>query len=90
MTYTGNCLCGRVVHKVCPWGPRPAARWKRPVLFLLSLLGLTICGGIIFLMRQQLILVLATTVVLYCGIGLLVSLFGCKACVAQMLGDLGT
>jgi hypothetical protein len=31
-----------------------------------------------------------TAVVLYSGIGLVVSLFGCKACVAQMLGDLGT
>lgn len=92
MTSPGTpCSCCRVVNSICYWGPRREARWKRPALavcalpFLLGIPALAWSfwdssspwyfqwlGGLLFLMSV---------------FGVAVSLVGCNACVARLLGE---
>ena len=75
----------------CFWGPRPEARWKRPVLLVISA-GLTasiaallwVCldradSGPLYLLGVPM---LALSV-----LGLFVAIWGCATCVARLLGE---
>ena len=70
-------------------------RWKRPLLALLAL-PITGLGGALIFGSLSVDGVIGVTMVLFLGLitialgllGLLVSMFGCGACVAKVLGRL--
>jgi hypothetical protein len=70
-------------------------RWKRPLLAVLAL-PITGLGGALVLGSQSADGIIGLTMVVLLGLitiafgllGLLVSMFGCAACVAKMLGRL--
>jgi hypothetical protein len=84
--------CNAVTH-VCFWGPRPHAKWKRPVLLVAS--GVFAVGiPIVLVMTWKgatagalTILLLGALVFAASSLGALVALTGCDACVARILGD---
>lgn len=84
-----NCACCRVVNTICYWGERPQAKWKRPLLFILSILLILFSLLPWFLENAQLIhFLLFGIIFLIAVMGLVVSLFGCDACVARCTGDI--
>jgi len=86
---TSHCALCRIVAKVCFWGPRPERTWKRPILFVASLL-ITALGAVVFApnLPNHLGLYALFGFVFLMGIfGIVVSIWGCNACVARVFGD---
>jgi len=84
-----QCRLCRVVPVICFWGPRPEKRWKRPGLFAASVL-ITLLGAVVFAPNLPAAIVLYALFgfILAVGIfGIVVSVFGCNACVARTFGD---
>ena len=84
----------RPVRVLCFWGPRAEKKWKRPVLFLCSVPILALGLVPLFLpLAQGTVLQLLGLYVLFgfilfiAVLGILVSLFGCNACVARLMAD---
>ena len=88
---TMSCNCCKSVNAICFWGPRREAAWKRPVLLVCSLVLAFGVGalGLYATSRPDglTFVVLAFFVVLLGIAGLLVSIAGCDACVARVLGE---
>ena len=87
-----SCSYCTVVNKLCFWGPRPEKEWKRPSLFLGSLL---LCGGFGYLLWLLLghenyffFAVLAVPLVAGSVLGIVVAVRGCNACVARLFGEI--
>lgn len=84
-----HCSLCPVVNKVCFWGPRAEEAWKRPSLFVASIF-ITALGALVFVPN---VLDSVATYVLYSFIlvmgvfGIVVSIFGCNACVARAFGE---
>lgn len=85
------CAYCKTVNRLCFWGPRAEAGWKRPVLLLCSLILALGFGALIWLFRDRVdalhFLVLAGIIALAGIIGIFVSLRGCNACVARLFGE---
>lgn len=85
------CACCKTVNTLCFWGPMPEKPWKRPALFVFSLLGAvgfgillwhawTATAGVLYFILTGLLVALSL-------LGILVSLRGCNACVARLFGS---
>ena len=79
--------------KVCFWGHRAPARWKRPALLVVSLLGVALtCMTILsymlgaegFYFGMFAVLVLGTL----SWVGLIIAARGCDTCVARLIGNI--
>src|SRR5262245_44458622 len=88
-----SCRLCRPIGIICFWGPRPARKWKRPVLFVISI-PILLLGAVVFFLPPQytplelLPLYVLSGFVQFIGLlGLIVSLLGCNACVARTFGD---
>jgi len=81
----------KTVNTLCFWGPRSEARWKPPLLFVCSLALVGGFGWLLWHFRgrtdAELYLALTTFLVLMGCLGLLVSVHGCRACVARLTGE---
>lgn len=83
-----SCSCCRIVQFVAFWEALSEAKWKRPVLFICSL----ILGGFASWVQfgqeasEAPILVSVLPAVLGC-LGMFVALKRCNACVARLLGS---
>ena len=70
----------------------PEKKWKRPLLFILSFIGL-VGGGYLFYISKHLSSNDPFTIILalVCGafllLGLVVSAVGCNRCVAKLFGN---
>lgn len=85
------CMYCKPVQRIAFWGALPEARWKRPVLLLLSVL---LGGGIAWLTwrlhgdpKYTYFPLLSVPLAILTFLGLLVSINGCNACVARLMGD---
>ena len=71
----------------------PHRKWKRPILLLLSIIGL-IGAGALFIVYEnpstsnKFTIVLALACGLLLLLGLVVSIIGCDKCVARIFGDI--
>lgn len=77
------------VSTICFWGPRAERPWKRPALFLISLL-ITVFAGFVFVIggSEQMAAYLLSGFFALLGLaGVAVSVFGCDACVAKAFGE---
>ena len=84
-----RCALCTTVAKICFWGPRAEKKWKRPVLFVASLLAVAL-GAVVFAPNSpnHVGLYALFGFVLAIGIlGVVVSIWGCGACVARVFGD---
>jgi len=87
-----SCPTCKCVNTIYFWGDRPQKQWKRPVLFVLSIVML-VGGGYIFSINEHpssqepFTLVLLALMVILFILGLVVSVFGCNHCVAKLFGD---
>jgi peptidoglycan/LPS O-acetylase OafA/YrhL len=86
-----SCACCKSVNTICFWGPRRPARWKRPVLFVLSLVAVVGLSALIwtFKARPDALFFngLAAIFVLAGLLSVVVAVRGCDACVARLLGE---
>lgn len=86
-----SCVTCKTVDFICFWGDMPEKKWKRPLLFLLSLFGLA-GGGYLFRVSEHpssqdpFTMVLASVLAILLIFGLIVSLVGCDRCVARLFG----
>ena len=86
-----HCRYCSLVTKVAFWGSRREASWKRPVLLIASLIGTVGCAAVLWVFRGRWVnvaLVLWGVLMLYCILGVVVSINGCNSCVARLAGDL--
>jgi hypothetical protein len=87
-----SCAYYSIVNRLCFWGPRREAEWKRPVLLACAIVLAGGVGGLFWLFRnhEDLIAFCIFAAPLFAiGVfGAMVSVNGCKACVARMCGDL--
>lgn len=81
------------INKLCFWGSRPPAQWKRPALLAVSLLGVVLaCMSIVSYLLDAgdyfgmlfAVLVLGTL----SWLGLIIGARGCDACVARLMGNI--
>lgn len=86
-----RCSYCTVINKLCFWGPRPEKGWKRPLLFIASVL---LGGGFGFLLwllwgHENYFFFAALAIPLVTGsiLGLVVSIQGCNACVSRLFGE---
>lgn len=92
-----RCPCCPAVNRLCFWGPRPPAVWKRPVLWACGAL-LALGFGALSLWQLVAAMKGASTgpgLILLAGalcalglLGLWVAWRGCEACVARVFGEL--
>jgi len=87
-----SCATCKIVNKVCFWGEMPQKKWKRPALFILSIV-LLVGGSYLYSINEHpsshepftlVLLLLAVSILLF---GLLVSVIGCNSCVARIFGN---
>lgn len=69
----------------------PQEKWKRPFLFVVTLLAEIALFYWVFLSADPdtevwLIKIIALIIAAFCGIGLVASIWGCDKCVAQVCG----
>lgn len=84
-----HCNLCPIVNKVCFWGPRAEKEWKRPGLFVASVL-VTALGSLVFVpnVLDSVAAYVLYSFILIMGIfGIVVSFFGCNACVARAFGE---
>ena len=85
------CSYCKVINKICFWGPRPEAMWKRPALLLFSVLLVVGFGVLAWWLVQRpdngLIVILSSLLSLVGALGVAVSMRGCNACVARLFGE---
>lgn len=88
-----HCPTCKVVNFVCFWGDKPQKEWKRPILFVLSLLVL-IGGSYLFYISEHpsskdpftiILAIIIATLFMFC---IAVSVLGCNRCVARLFGDI--
>ena len=84
--------CGWV-DKLCFWGHRAPASWKRPALVLVSSLGvmITCMPFVSYLLGENDYFGMAFAVLTLgtlSGLGLLIGAHACDACVARLLGKI--
>jgi hypothetical protein len=92
------CRYCSVVNKIAYWGPRRPAAWKRPLLFIISLLILVFPPAILWfahigpsptgMFGLALIYFLFAFIFVVGGFGLLIAVRACDACVARFSGDI--
>jgi hypothetical protein len=87
-----NCSYCKVVNTLCLWDPLPPASWKRPVLVLCALpffIGVPFLFWISWGHQETGALwLLGIPLFLLSGLGLLVAVSGCNACVSRLFGEL--
>jgi hypothetical protein len=87
-----SCAYCKAVNTICYWGPRPEKKWKRPWLFVLSLIGAGSFGSLLWFLRGHenygVFALFAAFLVLASVLGIAVSLRGCDSCVARLMGEL--
>ena len=81
------------INKICFWGARPPARWKRPALTVVSLLGAAIaCMPIVsYLLGAPDYFGIAFAILVLgalSGLGLFIGTRGCDECVARLMGNI--
>lgn len=80
-----------IVNRLCFWGPRPDAKWKRPILLLSAVVIGAGCSWVIWQFRSRpdalVLLMLAAFFVAVAALSILVSIHGCNACVARLFGE---
>lgn len=85
------CRYCKVVNKLCFWGPRPEADWKRLAIILCALPFLLGIPGLLFLLRRHQDIValwlIGLPLFLLAAFGVVLSLKACNACVARLFGD---
>lgn len=85
------CNCCKPVNAICFWGPRREAMWKRPALLVASLVLAFGFGALAWyaMLRPDgsALAVLASITALMGIAGFIVSVAGCDACVARVLGQ---
>ena len=86
------CIYCKPVQRIALWGPRPEANWKRPILLVCSIL---LGGGFAYLTwllrydpRYAYFPLLSVPLAFLGGLGMLVSINGCNACVARLFGEI--
>ena len=86
------CSYCNIVNKVCFWGPRPEANWKRPLLILCALPFTFGILTLLWLFRDRpdsvYLWLLGIPLFLLAILGLFVGVSGCSACVSRLFGDL--
>ncbi|WP_349741881.1 hypothetical protein [Roseateles cavernae] len=86
-----RCACCKTVNALCFWGPRPEKGWKRPWLLTLALVLMGVSGLLLWALRGHQhelgLAVLALFLVSLSGLGIVVAIKGCDACVARVFGD---
>jgi hypothetical protein len=86
------CVYCNIVNRLCFWGSRPEAAWKRPILFLLSVVTVVGSSWVLWAFRSRpdafILLVLAGAFVMVGALSVLVSIRGCNACVARLFGEI--
>lgn len=86
------CVYGRIVNKLCFWGPMPEATWKRPLLLLAALPILAGLPAVFWASRDHkeaaVIYLLGGFLFALALLGFMVGINGCRACVARMLGSI--
>jgi len=87
-----HCACCKVVNTICFWGPRPEARWKRPVLVLCALPFVFGIPVLLWHVRghadKAFLWLPCIPLFLLAILGLVVGIRGCNACVARLYGEL--
>ena len=85
------CPYCKTVNTICFWGPMPERTWKRPWLFVFSLVLSGGFGTLIWLFwakEDSLAFAGLSALLVVAGIlGLMVSIKGCNACVARLFGQ---
>jgi hypothetical protein len=86
-----RCYFCKLINTLCFWGPRPELRWKRPWLFAISAVSLTVLTVAVSMSRSESFLVfyvLGPFVIAMSILGIVTSIGGCDACVARLFGEL--
>jgi hypothetical protein len=85
------CAYCKPVNTICFWGPRPERPWKRPVLLVLSLILGVGFGSLLWLLQDRpdyvLFFAIGAPFTAVAALSVLVSVKGCSACVARLLGE---
>lgn len=85
------CQYCSTINRLCFWGPRPEAGWKRPVLLLCSVAIVAGCSWVLWQFGSRpdafLLLILSACIAGVGGLGILVCIHGCNACVARLFGE---
>jgi hypothetical protein len=80
------------INKICFWGHRQQARWKRPALFVVSLLGaaLTCMTVLSYMLGAQDYFGMFAMLVLgmLSSLGLIIAVRGCDECVTRLMGNI--
>jgi hypothetical protein len=89
---SNNCPTCKVVNTVCFWGEMPERKWKRPFVFVVSLLVLVGLTYWQFFSTDPEAMetgakVISVVVGLMFLLGLISSVFGCEKCVAKVCGS---
>lgn len=86
------CVYGRVVNRLCFWGPMPEANWKRPLLLISSIPLLAGLPTLFWVFRDHkdaaVLYILGGFIFAVALLGFMVGLNGCRACVARMAGSI--
>ncbi|AEE22773.1 hypothetical protein Glaag_1826 [Glaciecola sp. 4H-3-7+YE-5] len=90
-----KCPTCPVVDVVCYWGEMPQERWKRPFIFIVTLLAEIALVYWMFFSNDPdaevwLMKLIAIILGSFCGLGLVASIWGCDKCVAQVCGKAKT
>ena len=86
-----RCYFCKVINTLCFWGPRPEMRWKRPWLFAICAVSLTVLMVAVSMSREESFLVsylFGPFLIAISLLGIVVSIGGCDACVARLFGEL--
>ncbi len=91
------CSYCNVVNRLCYWGPRPQAKWKRPSLIIISLIAVLGIPTLIWtvplgpsstgLLGTAILFLIITFLWLVGILGVLIGWHGCDACVARLMGE---
>lgn len=87
------CTTCRIVDTVCFWGDKPQKQWKRPTLFIISIMAL-LCGIVLLNINigkssmGPFTILLSSFLGFILVTGIVVSVIGCDRCVAKLIGDI--
>ncbi len=89
---SNNCPTCKTVDVICFWGEMPESKWKRPFIFIASVLMLT---GLTYWQffssdpeaSETGAKVISIIVALMFLVALVTSIFGCNKCVAKVCGS---
>ncbi len=91
-----QCPTCKLIDKICYWGDMPIKKWKRPILYIISLVFF-LGWGLLFVLLMisfdfsdidLIVTALLSFFLMLLGLlGLKVSIIGCDRCVARIFGS---